>query len=357
MWRRRSLSGLTLLVLLWSARDAAAVILFLTDQPDPIRGLLIRETDQAVVVRVFRNGGTEELSVPRASIQDMIRSVSAERLEALDPANPDAYREYAEELAEKRKDPDAQWTSLRLFHIAAFLDPDRLGRGCVLSMIPLARSNAERRRLQAMAYLLDPAHDPGLLRSTDPTSESPPRSLTREQADLLLMPLRSLRQGKRSELISAQARRSRLSERLPLLTDTISYQEFEQACSPVCPHCERGRQTCRECQGKRFRTADDGTRVACAACGGRGEQTCIECGGDYKNHRLSPSLLKRIVQLELDWLPVEGEADGDSKERSRTSWAQSARLGQWDPVAPLSLETLTEFDPRRTRYREGNWVE
>jgi hypothetical protein len=33
---------------------------------------------------------------------------------------------------------------------------------------------------------------------------------------------------------------------------------------------------------------------------------------------------------------------------------QSRRLG---PILPLSLDTVTDFDPRKCRYRNGKWVE
>ncbi len=130
--------GLLLLLLCLPARPAAAVILYLKDQDQPIRGYYVRENEHAVVLlELLPNGSTAERSVPRTQIDDMIRSVSEERLAALRPENPDAYREYAEELAEKRKDPDAQLTGLRLYQMAAVLEPQRLGRSCLLGMVPL----------------------------------------------------------------------------------------------------------------------------------------------------------------------------------------------------------------------------
>ena len=75
------------------------------------------------------------------------------------PDRPQAYRDYAEELAEKRDDPEARMTSLRLYLIAAHLDPERLGRGCLLGMSNLAETPFEARKYRALAYLLDPKHD------------------------------------------------------------------------------------------------------------------------------------------------------------------------------------------------------
>ncbi len=223
--------GLLVLLLCLTARPATAVILYLKDQDQPIRGYYVRENEHAVVLlELLPNGSTAERTVPRAQIDDMIRSVSEERLAALSPEKPDAYREYAEELAEKRKDPDAQVAGLRLFQMAAVLEPQRLGRSCLLGMVPLARDTAELRRFRAMAYLLDPDHDPALL-SVSERAATRSSDLDEKQAEFLLKSLRALRQGKRKEALM-QARRCKLKERLPLLTDTITYEEFDKACRP-----------------------------------------------------------------------------------------------------------------------------
>jgi hypothetical protein len=353
---RQALRGLVGVALLLAARDAAAVLVFVTGQSEPLRGLLLRENEHVVVVQVFGEGETtEEMSIPRARIEDIVRSVSVERLETLDPTDPNTYREYAEELADKRKDPDAHWTALRLFHIAAYLDPERLGRSCLLAMVPLARNAAEERRFRALAHLFDGGHDPELLRPPGvPATLS--HTLDPGQVERLLQPLRLLRQGKRRDALT-QARRVKLKEQLPELTATITYEEFERACEPVCPHCQRGRQICRECRGKKSVPGKDGTRAACSACGGRGDRLCPECGGDYQSSRLATSLLKRILQLELELELNSLPGDLAPAPSPRPPWSHTARLGRLAPVLPVTLETLTEFDPRRARYRDGTWIE
>ena len=47
---------------------------------------------------------------------------------------------------------------------------------------------------------------------------------------------------------------------------------------------------------------------------------------------------KRVIDAGKRWSPV----------------AQKAAVG---PVGALTLETLTELDPRKCRYRDGAWVE
>ncbi|MGM0489692.1 MAG: hypothetical protein ACQESR_23410, partial [Planctomycetota bacterium] len=285
--RRRAMTIAILMVVVGclATQPAWAVLVFVKGEEQPVRGYLVREDEDEMVVNQPRADGTttDQVIIPRSDIDDVIRTVSAERLESLRPSDPDAYREYAEELAEKKKDPDAHIASLRLFLIAAHLAPDRLGRSCLLGMVPLARSDAEKRRFRAMAYLLDPAHDPGTLTMPVETTSGNPE-LDREEAKSMLRALRLLRQGKRNAA-KTLARRVNLEENLSKLTSMITYDEFEAGCAPVCPHCQQGRQICPECNGQK--TVDD---RQCPSCNGRGRVTCAHCGGEYRRNPLSRSL-------------------------------------------------------------------
>jgi hypothetical protein len=333
-----------------AAEPAGAVIIFLKGVDQPIRGYLLRESERSLLIdQVLPDGSTQKRRLAQSEIEDLLKTVSTERLAELDPEEPDRYREYAEELAEKWKDPEARATAIRLFLIAADLEPQRLGRSCLLGMVPLASSEAQRRRFQAMAYLLDGSHNPRLL-SMPVTPRARPKQLDPKQAKFVLRALRLLRQGKRREA-RTQARRSKMEQRLGKLTATITYEEFEQACEPICPHCERGRQTCPECQGRKF---VDGR--SCGVCRARGTLDCSHCGGDYRANPLPPSLLKRIVQLELDLLAAEGPEDAPPSQPQRSSWSQSVRRGRLAPLPPLQLETLTEFDPDKNLFRDGQWT-
>ncbi len=153
-----------------------------------------------------------------------------------------------------------------------------------------------------------------------------------------------------------QARRCKLKERLPLLTDTITYEEFEKACEPTCPHCTRGRQPCAACGGKGSVAGSGSSRVPCSACGAKGEVPCAVCQGNYKSNPLTPSLLKRILALELAWLPGADEAP-DVAPPTRPTWSRAVQLTQFSPARELTLETLTEFNPRQNRYQDGQWKE
>jgi hypothetical protein len=58
--------------------------------------------------------------------------------------------------------------------------------------------------------------------------------------------------------------------------------------------------------------------------------------------------------LEIDWLP-ELEATPESTRPPRPAWSQSVQQREAAPNPPLSLESLTEFDPRKNIYVDGRW--
>jgi hypothetical protein len=60
--------------------------------------------------------------------------------------------------------------------------------------------------------------------------------------------------------------------------------------------------------------------------------------------------------LELEWL---SGADPATKATppARPPWSRTVQLEQTAPARELTLETLTEFNPRQNRYQEGRWTE
>ncbi|MBW3595801.1 MAG: hypothetical protein KY475_00840 [Planctomycetes bacterium] len=279
-------------VLLATCASAQAVTIFERGKTEPTRGRLVRETALHVTIdEVLPDGRTRERVIPRTVIEDMIDPVSAERLKSLSPDNPQAYRNYAEELAEKRIDPDARAAAIRLYLIAAHLAPEDLARSCLLGMTALARTPAEERKFRAMAYLYDPDHDRRLLREAA-ASEAP--AAPSEARDGLVRALQLRRQGNRRAAI-LNVERTAVKEELSKHADVLTYEEFAQPGLP-------------------------------------------------------DELLSKIVGLELALESGEAASAGSSR------WSQLIVADQTAPIPSLTLETLTEFDPRRTLYRNGKWV-
>lgn len=284
------------------------VTIFLKGSRQPIRALLVEQDEQKIVVREKLSDGTfRQRQVMRSEIDDVILAVSFEKLEKLDGSNPQAYRDYAEELADKYEDPDARTTAIRLYLIAAHLGSEGLRRSVLLGMASLARSPDEERKFRAMAYLSDPKHDRGLLKQPDqrkPAPQVPPR----RPPKALLTALQLLRQGNRKSALK-QARG--LREQFAQFAGEFSYEEFIEVCKQP-------------------------TRTP-----------------------ISDGLLRKILQLELALSETADVAEGHAPagESDTPSWSRVLRLGDHAPVPSLSLETLTEFNPRECHFRNGRWVE
>ncbi len=77
------------------------------------------------------------------------------RLETLNPDDPMAYFELAEEIADASDDTQHRGRARHLFALAGVLDPPRLGRSACLALADLEPDEHAKRRLLALAALLD----------------------------------------------------------------------------------------------------------------------------------------------------------------------------------------------------------
>jgi hypothetical protein len=297
---RRLLVPFFLLLSVVQVSPAWGVIIFEKGKDQPIVGYLERQDDNLVVVRqLLPDGQTQLRELLRSEIDDILIAVSSERLQTLSPDKPAAYRDYAEELAEKRKDPDARATGLRLYLIAAYLEPGRLGRSSLLGMAGLARTPAEERRFRAMAYLLDPNHDRRLLQDSSKNSGS--EGIEDEEGrDVLLKAMRAFRRGKRATAIT-MASRPIAQKAFARFSDVLTLEELE----------------------------------------GVGKE-------------VPPDILRKVLTLEL--ILASGEtAKRDQAPDDMAPWSRIVEREGTAPVPSLSLESLTEFDPRECVFSDGQW--
>ena len=294
---------LLLVLFLCPARQADAVVVYKRGSNKPIAGHLIRESNKEVVVREETPAGEErDVVIPKSEIEDLIETVSPQRLAALDPARPQEYREYAEELAEKRLDPEARLTAVRLFQIAAWLDPAKTGRGALLGLVSLARSGEEEARFRAAAYLFDPRHDKALLGQASSSALSGPRR-DEDPAQSLLAALHLLRRGHGLQARAA-ATTGKTAEELESYNGIMTREEFLAACSVK---------------------------------------------------ELSDNQLRKVLELEL---ALDSRLQGRSEQPLATtiaSWSDVVRGGSLAPLQSLSFDKLTPFDPRESVFRGGKW--
>src|SRR3954471_3863730 len=130
--------ALTCLAICLAPRLTSAVVVLPKGSNTPVIGFLVRRDERVVVVRQpLPDGKSQEHRFSPAQIDELIITVSAERLAALDPAKPEVYFEYAEELAEKQRDPEAREAAIRLYAISAGRGDERLRHSALLGLIAL----------------------------------------------------------------------------------------------------------------------------------------------------------------------------------------------------------------------------
>lgn len=291
----------------WADVAATTVIL---RQGEPLRGFLVSQDARGVTLRVpAANGQLQQRFIPAAQIESVLQPVSPEKLASLQPAQPKMYRDYAEELAGKAVDPEARQVSLRLYLIAAWLDPKSLGKSSLLGMTALARSETEQRRFRAMAYLLDPDHDRSLLKSTAAARSDAAGKAEAASERLLLRALEELRKGRPAEARKL-LQRSGVEAAAEPHADLISWDEL-QALS-----------------------ADRSARAS----------------------PTSPAIARRLLTLELRLLGAAPAAQPARTAESTPGWSQLDADALAERTARLSLETLTEFSPADCLYRDGKWI-
>ena len=78
-----------------------------------------------------------------------------DRVETLDPDDPMAYFELAEEIADSSADGARRDLARHLFALSGVLAPQRLGRSACLALADLEEDEHSKRRLLALAALLD----------------------------------------------------------------------------------------------------------------------------------------------------------------------------------------------------------
>ena len=331
--------GLGLAVgLLWLPLAAQAIVIEMQSGKRHV-GYVVRDDGKTLIVRERgADGKEEEISYDRVRSKFKILSeLDGARLIKLSRDNPMEYLDYAQALAEVAStydDPEARDTAMRLFLIAAYLDPQKYGPSSLLSMSALADTPAEARKCRALAFLLDPKGNASLLKP----DAVKPAQLPKAQADTLQEFLKALAYYRAGQIdLARKAAESKGMDTIfsmaPGMTDK---KAFLQRC----------------------------TDASCATCKGTGKVQsgmkslkCVDCDGSGGNQALAENDLRSVLRAEL-WA-IDQLAGSDTSDKPRpgaTNWASILEARQLNPVTPLSLETITEFNPRKCLYRNGVWV-
>jgi hypothetical protein len=295
-------------LLVFSSVGSAAVVLRTNDEP--LYGYVKSEDGGGVTVRAWvgENRFIERKLLP-SEVKQILPTVDPQRLAELTPKEPVKYKLYAEELHARRRDIEAREMAIRLFLIHARLVPEAAG-GDLLAASELARTPEEARKLKVLAFEADPEKGIGLLKENtqDPDSVSL-QPLSEDVKTELRTALREVRTGNRNSAIQS-LQRNQLRSALQRYKNVLTFEEIV----------------------------------------------------DARNHSgpLPQPLLLRIVQVEIQlMLPrteeQPKEPDPTAKEDAAISWSKAVSATSADPVKPLRLETVTEFDPEKNTYRDGVW--
>src|SRR5947208_1573971 len=79
-----------------------------------VRGFLVSEDAKQISVRIKLPSGKDRVEKFELAKIKIIHKVDRERLEKLSKDNPKAYKDYAEQLAQKKTDPEAAELAMRL---------------------------------------------------------------------------------------------------------------------------------------------------------------------------------------------------------------------------------------------------
>jgi len=137
---------------------------------------------------------------------------------------------------------------------------------------------------------------------------------------------------------------------------------FRRMCTDrCCTACKmKGTLKCSNCSGKGFVLVGFNGRQQCATCNGKKTVTCDTCNGRGTNQDISSDTLRAVLRAEL-WATEQLLGGGPGGEKKPApgealKWSSVLQKRQTSPVLPLSLDTITEFDPRKCKYHNGTWV-
>ena len=306
-----ALIGLSLVsIALGSVSSLSGAVVTIKGKKDVLYAIIVSDRPDGLTVDVDDGrGGLTRQTIPKNQVEDVIPTISPDRLTALSPDRPTEYRVYAEELAEKRVDPEARQTAERLFLLAAKLDPAGEGRSAMLALatlVPPERAGAVR----AVGFLIDPAHDRTILTPAGRTRETP--ATTAPPVDQDTLRLRAL-------VLAGRLRRKEYATAAPMWNEPATQAKLVTAI-PDFP-----------VDAVEAVLADSGV--------------------------LKSEVLLALVRAErvlragtTASAPASAAAGGDA-----SSDPLPALVGGAEPVPVLSLEAVSPYDLGQTVYRDGAW--
>ena len=290
-----------LLCLFFCAAPADGDVVWIRGASDPVSGQIVSQSKDQVRIKVFADGKFGEVKTyPAAQVETTVVNIDPQRLADLNPDNPVAYRNYAEELSAQRSDPAAISLARRLYLLAATNSAkSELRSGSILGLISLATNESQRRKLELYRQLNDPdSRGPKL--DSPPAKSNPPTASQRELMLKVIVAIRREDTETAAGLLSSRENRKSLKG----LAQFCSLEELDQ--------------------------------IAAAK---------------------QPSKLQLGELLSAELAIRQPEPTTNSRPQSnKTAWDDLAM----EPVSEFSVlpndTNVTQFDPGKSVYRSGVWV-
>ncbi|MEM7454668.1 MAG: hypothetical protein AAF456_09990 [Planctomycetota bacterium] len=262
---------------------------------------------EIVVFRPHRldQSGASRIVFARELVRTLIINIEPERLERLDPVFPAAYRDYAEELAIQSADPEARELAIRLYLIVVVSGDEDLKNSALAGLVPLARNDEERRKFELLRFMAGGSVGGNTAAAFVARDDDPIGSLSDRSFNSILQLVRAVR---RQDEVAA----------IDLLGIMQGSDEIEAALIEL------------DCSVDELR-----------------EQA-------LSTEPLQPSLLLKLLQIEQQLVLIQsGQVTRITRNRD---WAALAEEPGDYWVQLPTPENVTEFDPTRNRFRNGEWT-
>lgn len=283
------------LVLMLAAEIVSAIVVVTDNGRVEVRGYEVTRSESTLVVEALNPDGTRErrtfdLTDPDVQVID---SINRGDLEQLDPNNPRGYFDLAARLEAKVSDPEVHDLVVRLFIIAAHLDPDNLSVQGFRYLAFRGRSIDETRRFNAMLRAIDTSGNSIASQTTD-----------KLQAEFLF------------------------------IADQIAKIRIGQA-----PNLNSA-----------------ATTFLASAIKNAGVRITLSDVIDQQETQIQPRSLETevgLIALEV-WLREQAGENKQTKDQSQ--WSTILHTRKIAPARPFSVKGITEFDPAKSVYSNGEWV-
>lgn len=265
-----------------------------------IFGVVVEQNTTTIVFDEWQDGtAARRQTYSRSDVTTLVVSASPATLQKLNPNQPRAYWELAELLLPQRQDPVTRELTIRLLIIALHYGNDSLRTSCFEGLIELARTADEMKRFRALAHVMAP--DKNWLQPVpSQANDNGPKSLTGQRQRECYNAIRNLRLGNRSAVLSYLSNPRQVAEDLA---------GFKHICTPA--------------ELNRWAAAPD----------------------------LKTAWIGKLLEIELT---LASEAPVTDPALTN-HWSY---LSAWSegPFEAASVQTVTEFDPKQSLFRNGQWT-